>query len=210
MNADVHPTEASQSQPEVKTPKPLPFKKLDMNHQHNLTCLRLVSGVALCLSWRVHILPFVEQKELYDQFRLDEPWDSPHNKTLIEKMPAIYASNSLLKAAVKPGYTTFQAPVGKQTIFGGPKATKLSQVTDGTSNTIAFVEVTEEKAVPWTSPQDFAFDPKVPLEGVAIGTRGTWISAFADGSVRHLSADIGPKSVLQLFQMNDGNVVDFD
>lgn len=50
------------------------------------------------LSWRVHILPYIEQKELYDQFHLDEPWDSEHNKTLISKMPAIYESPFALRA----------------------------------------------------------------------------------------------------------------
>ena len=43
------------------------------------------------LSWRVAILPFLEQQPLYEQFHLDEPWDSPHNKTLIEQMPQVYA-----------------------------------------------------------------------------------------------------------------------
>ena len=42
------------------------------------------------LSWRVLILPFLDQQALYDQFHLDEPWDSPHNRTLIAKMPAIF------------------------------------------------------------------------------------------------------------------------
>ena len=42
------------------------------------------------LSWRVLILPYVEQEDLYKQFHLDEPWDSEHNKKLIEKMPAVY------------------------------------------------------------------------------------------------------------------------
>src|SRR5262249_54155708 len=35
------------------------------------------------LSWRVAILPFIEQDNLYQQFHLDEPWDSEHNKKLI-------------------------------------------------------------------------------------------------------------------------------
>ncbi|HEY7310342.1 MAG TPA: sigma-70 family RNA polymerase sigma factor [Gemmataceae bacterium] len=47
-------------------------------------------GKAL-LSWRVALLPYLEEQELYKQFKLDEPWDSPHNKKLLSKMPAIYA-----------------------------------------------------------------------------------------------------------------------
>jgi len=42
------------------------------------------------LSWRVYILPYLEQDSLFRQFHLDEPWDSPHNRTLIDKMPSIY------------------------------------------------------------------------------------------------------------------------
>ena len=42
------------------------------------------------LSWRVHILPYLEQKSLYDEFHKDEPWDSEHNKALITRMPAVY------------------------------------------------------------------------------------------------------------------------
>lgn len=43
------------------------------------------------LSWRIAILPFIEQQALYEQFKRDEPWDSEHNKKLIEKMPKLYA-----------------------------------------------------------------------------------------------------------------------
>src|SRR5262249_19251820 len=46
------------------------------------------------LSWRVHILPFLGQKALYDEFHKDEPWDSEHNKTLISRMPAVYTCPS--------------------------------------------------------------------------------------------------------------------
>ena len=44
------------------------------------------------LSWRVMILPFIEQDALYKQFRLEEPWDSEHNKKLLAKMPEVFAS----------------------------------------------------------------------------------------------------------------------
>lgn len=162
------------------------------------------------LSWRVYLLPYLEQRALYDQFHLDEPWDSPHNKTLIEKMPEVYASSSQARSSLKPGYTTLQVPIGAKTIFGGDKATKFSQITDGTSYTIALIEVTPKKAVPWTSPEDFAFDPKNPLAGIQVGKDGIWQCAFADGSVHYLHGELSPKTVLHLFQMNDGNVVKLD
>ena len=44
------------------------------------------------MSWRVAILPYIDQHGLYKQFHLDEPWDSEHNKPLMAKMPAVYRS----------------------------------------------------------------------------------------------------------------------
>jgi hypothetical protein len=160
------------------------------------------------LSWRVHILPYVEEPQLYNEFHLNEPWDSPHNKKLIGKMPDVYSTHSFIitaKALIRPGYTTFLAPVGERTVFGGDKSTLFRMITDGTSNTVAVVEVEPRKAVPWTAPDDFAFDPKNPVDGLLVGADGLWLAAFCDGSVRQLKADLRPESILHLFQMSDGN-----
>lgn len=170
------------------------------------------------LSWRVHILPFMEQQALYEQFHLDEPWDSPHNKKLVSKMPDIYAMQKDLLPAepvadqveIQPGHTTIVAPTGELTTFGGRTATRFQDMLDGTSNTVVVVEVKPEHAVPWTAPQDYQFDPKKPLSGIAVNPDGTWQAAFGDGSVQDLSAKLPAKTVLHLFQMKDGNVVNLD
>jgi hypothetical protein len=158
------------------------------------------------LSWRVHILPYVDAMNgiaLYKEFRLEEPWDSPHNKPLIAKMPDVYASQGV----PKPGHTAFLAPVGDKTIFGQSKSVKFQDITDGTVNTIAVVEVAPDRAVPWTAPDDFAFEPKNPLNGVRRGSDGKWLCAFADGSVRLIPSDIAAQTVLDLFQLNDGHSI---
>ena len=54
------------------------------------------------LSWRVHILPFIEQQELYDRFKLDEPWDSEHNIKLLNEMPFVYANPAQKASKIKP------------------------------------------------------------------------------------------------------------
>ena len=155
------------------------------------------------LSWRVHILPYVDAAALYKEFRLEEPWDSPHNKPLIARMPDLYTS-----PGIKPGHTTFLAPVGDKTIFGQSKSAKFQDITDGTSNTIAVVEVAPDRAVPWTAPDDFAFDPKNPVNGVRRNSDGEWPCAFADGSVGLIPSDIAVQTALDLFQMNDGHAID--
>jgi hypothetical protein len=163
------------------------------------------------LSWRVHILPFVEQTQLYEQFHLDEPWDSPHNKKLLDKMPNVFKShawNQAGEAKIKAGYTTFVAPVGEGTILGGDKKSRLRDCRDGTSNTIALVEVKPELAVPWTAPDDYAFANDTPVAGLLLGSDGRWLCAFADGSVRVLRGDIKPETILHLFQKADGEVID--
>ncbi|MCA9176706.1 MAG: DUF1559 domain-containing protein [Planctomycetales bacterium] len=159
------------------------------------------------LSWRVHLLPFLEQAELYGKFRLNEAWDSPHNRPLLEQMPDIYRSRTA-QGALKPGYTTFLAPSGKGTLFGGDKPTRFQNVVDGTSNTIALVEVAPQLAVPWTAPLDYQFDPKQPLQGVAVGPDGRWMAGFADGSVQSLNRKISAEVAQWLFSMNDGKPID--
>src|SRR5207253_5726964 len=63
------------------------------------------------LSWRVALLPYLEQDNLYKQFKLDEPWDSEHNKKLIARMPKVFASSPDPKLTAA-GKTTFVVPVG--------------------------------------------------------------------------------------------------
>ena len=67
-----------------------------------------------------------------------------------------------------------------------------------------------ERAVPWTAPADFVFDPQNPLNGIRRGADGRWLGAFADGSVRQLKGDIPNQTVLRLFQMNDGQPIDYN
>jgi len=111
------------------------------------------------LSWRVAILPFIDQKDLYEEFRLDESWDSPHNAKLVERMPDVFASPA--KPAEKSGETRYLAPVGPGTIFAAratPWSLEEISANDGTFATILLVEAAADKAVPWTKPADLAID----------------------------------------------------
>jgi prepilin-type processing-associated H-X9-DG protein len=157
------------------------------------------------LSWRVYILPFIEQDALFRQFHLDEPWDSEHNKKLIPQMPTIYRSPAQKNGA--EGKTTYLAPVGQKTIFGGKKGMPIQKITDGTSNTIMLVEADDSRAVIWTQPNDYKIDPDNPKAGlVRPGTRG-FNAAFADGSVRMLLDTIDAATLRALFTANGGESV---
>ncbi|GIW93355.1 MAG: hypothetical protein KatS3mg110_1396 [Pirellulaceae bacterium] len=135
------------------------------------------------LSWRVHLLPYLDQLELYQQFRLDEPWDSDHNRQLIARMPDVYRCPS---APVPPHMTVYQVPVAPGTMFGNPAGTTFAEVVDGTSNTLMIVERAPAKAVIWTKPEDWEVDFNNPLEEL-IGDHPRGFNAcFADGSVRFI------------------------
>jgi prepilin-type processing-associated H-X9-DG protein len=158
------------------------------------------------LSWRVLILPYVEGDGLYKEFHLDEPWDSPHNKKLISRMPSVYRNpNSTVGGQWKTNYLTVR---GKDTIFSGAKGTKIADVTDGTSNTIMTVEVPDDKAVIWTKPDDFEYDEELPMKGLLGGQPGGFNVGFADGSVRLIPASIKPETLKSLFTRNDGEAID--
>jgi hypothetical protein len=156
------------------------------------------------LSWRVLILPMIEQGELYEQFHRDEPWDSEHNKKLIAKMPPEYISPSSKAGAGKTNYLTVR---GENTVFPGKQGVRIADITDGTSYTIAIVEASDDKAVIWTKPDDFEIDNNNPLKGLAGLYPEVFLVGFVDGSVRSLPSSIAPEVIKGLFSRNGGEAV---
>ncbi len=159
------------------------------------------------LSWRVMMLPYIEQKPLYDQFHLDEPWDSPHNKALIPRMPVTYFCPSGSKAVAGEGKTTYLAPRGPATIFPGPGGVKIQDITDGTSNTIFALDAGDDLAVVWTRPADWEVAPPVKIQGLLGHHPGGSSFLYADGSVRFLKETISPETFQALMTRNGGEVI---
>jgi Protein of unknown function (DUF1559) len=159
------------------------------------------------LSWRVQILPYIEQDQLYKQFKLDEPWDSEHNAKLIDKMPKLYADPRF--EAPKAGQTYYKVFVGKEAGFDWVEGRSIVNFTDGTSNTL--LVAAGGKPVVWTQPDDFEFDPekKLTAEDVA-GPFEELLVAFCDGSVRVLKKTIAEATLKALITRAGGEVVSID
>lgn len=124
------------------------FGAYEVANGHFPPDVRGQDGQAL-LSWRVRILPLLGQNALFREFRLDEPWDSPHNRGLLGRMPAVYA---IPGSRAAPGMTFYRGFSGKSTLFDPafPQGVTLQSIIDGTSGTLAVVEARE--TVPWTRP----------------------------------------------------------
>ncbi|GAA4425037.1 DUF1559 domain-containing protein [Bremerella cremea] len=164
------------------------------------------------LSWRVLILPFLEQNTLYEQFKLDEPWDSEHNKQLIQFMPEVYRNPN---STAPEGYTTYLVPLGKDMAFEEPKLDANGRATgprfadfpDGMSNTIFAVEANDEAAVIWTKPSDLEVNLLHIWNGIGKSQPGGFQAAFVDGSVRFISENVDANVLKWLLQRNDGQEI---
>ncbi len=153
------------------------------------------------LSWRVAILPFIEQQQLYTQFKLDEPWDSPNNKPLLARMPKIYQLPGDVKTP--PDHTHYQVFVGSGAAFEKTRELRLTEFPDGLSNTILIATV--EQAVPWTKPDDVPFDPSRPIAPLLSTYFATGPQVvLADGSARSLSRNIS-ETTLKAAITRNGN-----
>jgi hypothetical protein len=140
------------------------------------------------LSWRVHILPYIEQQNVYNQFKLDEPWDSPNNKPLSQTVIRVYQAPG--RPVVQPWETYYRTFIGPKNVKaeyrpflleGNSKGPRLTDITDGTSNTIMVVEA--GGSVPWAKPDDLPYDGLMAIPKLG-GPSGAFAALFGDGSVR--------------------------
>jgi hypothetical protein len=153
------------------------------------------------LSWRVLILPYIEEENLYKQFKMDEPWDSPQNIRLLPRMPSLF--QPFAGRAPEPEKSFFRVFVGKGSAFEGTTGKKVpDDFPDGASNTILIVQA--EEAVPWTQPADLDYAPAKPLPRLGGIFPNTFQVALADGQVRSLPISISEGTLRAAITRNGG------
>ncbi len=164
------------------------------------------------LSWRVAVLPYVEQDNLMRQFKMDEAWDSEHNLKVLKDnpMPAVFALPGVTKEGDKE--TFYRVFVGNGAAFEPLKnLTFPGSFTDGTSNTLLIA--TAATSVPWTKPDELAFDPRATAEELKKLLRmdGDGCNVvFADGSVRFLRSTIDVANLKGIITRSGGEVLNLD
>jgi hypothetical protein len=158
----------------------------------------------LLLSWRVLILPQLGQGELFKQFHLDEPWDGPNNKKLVDNMPPVYALIPAdLDSKWEVGKTVYRAVVGSGAAFEGRQGVPLKDFSDGVAQTV--LAVAAGPAVPWTKPEDLPFDPSKRPPRPAGPFSDGWFALSGDGAVRFLPASLDDKGWQALITRKAGD-----
>ena len=130
------------------------------------------------LSWRVLILPYLGQEELFKQFKRDEPWDSPHNKALIARMPAVFRNPNDPATSTQ---TNYLAPVGPGTIFEGTEGLERAKLAHAAQFTVLLVEANRDAEVDWTKPQDLPYTREKPGRGLFHYRPDGFLATMADG-----------------------------
>jgi hypothetical protein len=158
------------------------------------------------LSWRVAILPFIEQNNLYRLFKLDEPWDSPNNKPLLGYVVRTYQFPKDI--GLPPDHTIYRVFEGPGTAFEGRRRLTLREFTDGTSNTVLVVEA--DQGVPWTKPDELPFDPNQPVAPIQGHFAGGFQAALADGSIKLITKNTSERTLRSAITRNGGEILGAD
>lgn len=154
-------------------------------------------------SWRTLILPFIEQKSLYDTLDLSKPWDDPVNQAALESKINAYQcpSNDLL-----PGRTTYLAVVGPNSCLKPGEPRKMDEITDSTHLTLIVIEVAPERAVHWMAPQDASEQDVIGFAKVArLSHPNGTLAAYVDGHTGLLSKEIKPEVLRALISVSGGD-----
>ena len=159
-------------------------------------------------SWRVLILPFIEQADLHKEYDFSEPWDGPKNSRLLARMPPVYACPS---HPGPPGdtNTAYAAVFGEHCVFRGSEPVKITDIIDGASKTLMVVEAAAA-GIPWMKPDDVDVAKHPALgdrDGFSSDHTGGVHGVMGDGSVHYLSNSINAQTLKALFTRDGGETV---
>ncbi len=187
----------------------LAFQAYHEAHGHFPPAAIVGRDVRPLLSWRVALLPHLGYRGLYERFRLDEPWDGPHNRALLREMPPVFACPGWAR---RGGTTVYRAVVGPEaslngvgTMFEEARGIEVREVLDGASNTLMVAEA--GPPVPWIKPDDLRFDPDRPLPKFGSRHPGGFHVLLADGMVRFIRHIIDTRALRALLTRDGGEVI---
>ena len=159
------------------------------------------SALRTKLSWRVTLLPYLEQASLYSRFQRSETWDSPPNKPLSQTVVKPYADTD---TPLDPA-TRVRCFYDNGAIFDSRYKTTFLSITDGTSNTILYVEGGDKGT--WSQFNEYKFEPNGALPALGHPNRDTFTVILADGSTRQLRKSINPATLKALITRAAGDVI---
>ena len=161
-------------------------------------------------SWRVLILPWLGQKEIYDRYRFDEPWDGPNNRKLHDLTVSAYVCPSHPE---ERHATAYAAVIGPGTAWRGAVPLRLEAVRDGRDQTILLAEVSAP-SIHWMEPRDLEFDrmsfainESQSPPGLSCRHPGGANSLLFDGAVRFLKQTLVAKQLRALLTVAGGEEV---
>lgn len=154
-------------------------------------------------SWRTLLLPFIERPDIYDQIKLDEPWDSPDNFAVFEDLSIkLYQCQSCPENEHRTNYVMV---IGPKCVSDGPHSRSLKEMVGEGSDTIHVIETT--LPIRWYEPRDVKIeetDLKMSEENPApIGSHhpGIVLAAFCDGRVETIDKDTDPEAFRKQFEL---------
>ena len=181
----------------------LAMQNFESSHRHFPP---IADGAGEGLSWRVHLLPFLEENDLYERFKLHEAWNSPHNIQLLEEMPDIYKSVSAASQPPK-GKTLWMRPYGNGAFSASIEdEVTFEKIKDNGSDTIMVLQAGESSAVEWTRPRGYPFNPKDPGHGLRENKK--LIVGFSDGSTARLDVQISDAKLKAMLTRSGGEEVE--